>query len=57
MLDERYRYALDEAERAAQTFKDDLLLAPFYQKIVEIEKADAERQRRWTEEEMGDDWG
>lgn len=57
VLDEEYRYALDEAEKAAQTFKDDLLLAPFYQKIVEIEKADAERQRRWTEEEMGDDWG
>jgi hypothetical protein len=57
VLDECYRYALDEAERAAQTFKDDLLLAPFYQKIVEIEKADAKRQRRWTEEEMGDDWG
>ncbi len=56
VLDERYRYALEEAERAAQTFKDDLLLAPFYQKIVEIEKADADRQRRWVEEETGDDW-
>ena len=57
VLDEEYRYAFEEAGKAAQICKDDLLLASFYQKIVEIEKADAERQRRWTEEEMGDDWG
>lgn len=57
VLDEKYRYALEEAEKSAQAFKDDPLLAPFYQKIIEIEKADADRQRRWAEEEMGDDWG
>ena len=56
VLNEEYRYALEEAEKAAQTFKDDLLLAPFYQKIVEIEKADADRERRWVEAEMGDEW-
>jgi hypothetical protein len=55
-LDGQYRYALVEAEKAYAMHSEHALLGPFYLKIVEIEKADVERQRRMAEASFADDW-
>ena len=55
-LDGEYRYALAEAEKAYAQHSEHPLLGPFYLKIIEIEKADAERQKRMAEASFADDW-
>lgn len=55
-LDGQYRYALVEAENAYAMHSEHALLGPFYLKIVEIEKADVECQRRMAEASFADDW-
>ena len=55
-LNSEYRYALLEAEKAAAIYADHPTLGPFYRKIVEIEMADAERQKRIAEASFESDW-
>ena len=55
-LNSEYRYALLEAEKAAAIYSDHATLGPFYRKIVEIEMADAERQKRIAEASFESDW-
>jgi len=55
-LDSEFRYTLAEAEKAYAKYPEHPLLGPFYMKIIEIEKADAARQKRIAEESFADDW-
>ncbi len=56
ILDNQYSYALTEAERAYAEHTSNPILGPFYLKIIEIEKADAERQKRLAEASLQTDW-
>lgn len=55
-LDPEYAYALPAAEEAMKHVEGRPLLMRFYQRIIEIEKADAERARRRAADGLGDDW-
>jgi hypothetical protein len=55
-LDPEYAYAIPAAEEALKHAEGNPTLSAFYQRIIEIEKSDAERARRMTDEDLGDDW-
>ncbi len=55
-LDPQYRYLRTEAEKAALIHESNRILAPFYQKIVEMEVRDETSHRREQEAMMADDW-
>ncbi|MEO8614124.1 MAG: restriction endonuclease [Luteolibacter sp.] len=55
-LDPEYAYAIPAAGEALKHAEGHPILTGFYQKIIEIEKADAERARRMADEDLGDDW-
>jgi hypothetical protein len=56
VLDAEYDYALPAAEEALKTHTNRPKLRAFYQKIIEIERADAERQQRIADSSFSDDW-
>lgn len=56
VLDDEYCYALIEAEKAYAQHADHPVLGPFYLKIVELEKADAEQHKRMAEASFESDW-
>jgi len=55
-LEPEYCYLRKEAEKAVHLHKSNPVLAPFYQEIVNMEVADAERNRKMQEVLMADDW-
>lgn len=56
ILDGEYDYALPAAEEALKAYANRPKLRAFYQQIIEIEKTDAERQRRIGDANFSDDW-
>ncbi len=55
-LNPEYRYLRTEAEKAALIHESNRVLAPFYQKIIEMEIRDETSHRREQEAMMVDDW-
>ena len=55
-LETGYRYLREEAEKAVRLHESNPILRPFYQKIVEMEVNDANRQRQLQDSLMSDDW-
>lgn len=55
-LDPEYRYLRQEAEKAVQIHQSDPVLGPFFQKVLENEINDAQRNRLERESELTTDW-
>jgi hypothetical protein len=55
-LNPEYTYAIPAAEEAMKHAENNPILTDFYQRIIEIEKADAERARRRADEDLVDEW-
>ncbi len=55
-LDSEYAYAIPSAEEALKQVEGNFTLTSFYQRIIEIEKADAVRARRRADVDNMDDW-
>ena len=55
-LNPEYAYAIPAAGEALKQAEGNPTLTAFYQRIIEIEMADAERARRMADEDFGEDW-
>ena len=55
-LDPEYAYAIPAASEALKNAEGNPILSTFYQRIIEIEKSDAEQARRRADEDLVDDW-
>lgn len=55
-LDPEYAYAIPAAAEALKQSDGNPTLTAFYQRIIEIEKADVERARRMADADLGSDW-